>query len=155
MKWIFCIALFILCIAVSLLFTRKYYQRKLFFYNLYFFNEKLCAEIVFSKLPLPSFIEKNKNLGDCLLFFDSEQRQYVAEKYKKLQYLTEDEKQYCFDYYQMLGKSDARTQREYLESIRLELQQKKTEEEQKYKKYFALHIKLGVLAALVGILIIL
>ncbi len=155
MKWIFCIALFVLCLAVSMLFTRKYFKRKTFYYNIYFFNEKLLAEIVFSKLPLPKFIEKHQNLGDCLLFFDSEKKIYTPEEYQKITYLTEDEKVYFFDYYQMLGKSDAKSQREYLESVRQELQQKKTQEEENYKKHFTLNLKLGILVGLIGILILL
>ena len=69
-------------------------------------------------------------------------------------YLTEDEKKYLADYFGMIGRSDAASQRTFLSAARAELAEKKKSAEEAYKKYFALYLKLGFLAGLILVVLI-
>ena len=54
----------------------------------------------------------------------------------------------------MIGRSDAASQRTFLSAARQEISEKKKSTEEAYKKYFALYLKLGFLAGLVLVVLI-
>ena len=64
LKAILCVCAFGLCIVVALLLTRRYRQRKEFFYSWNLFNERLINEVSYMRAPLAKFIERYSFGGD-------------------------------------------------------------------------------------------
>ena len=64
LKAVLCICAFGLCIVVALLLTRRYRQRKEFFYSLNLFNERLVNEVSYLRAPLSKFIGRYAFGGD-------------------------------------------------------------------------------------------
>ena len=131
LKVLLCVLLFVLCVGCAFWLTRKYRKRKDFFYNLALFNERLLNEVSYTRIPLPAF----------------------AEKYE-FEYLTEDEKKFLGDYFRMVGGSDAASQKTYLSALRKEIEERRRASDEVYKRYFSLYLKLGVLAGLVLIILL-
>lgn len=153
LKILLCILLFALCVGCAFGLTRKYRKRKDFFYNLDLFNERLVNEVSYTKIPLPSFTEKYEFTGDFRRMLEEKKDDFQAEKYE-FDYLTEDEKKFLGDYFRMVGGSDASSQRTYLSAMRKETEERRRTSDDIYKKYFALYLKLGVLAGLILIILI-
>ena len=78
---------------------------------------------------------------------------FQAEKYE-FEYLTEDEKKFLGDYFRMVGGSDAASQKTYLSALRKEIEERRRASDEVYKRYFSLYLKLGVLAGLVLIILL-
>lgn len=154
LKFFLCAAVLALCVGCSFLLTRKYKQRRDFFYNLDLFNERLVNEVSYTKIPLPSFVEKYEFTGDFKRMLEEKRStDFQAETYE-FAYLTDDEKKFLGDYFRMIGSSDAASQKTYLTALRKEIENRRSESENVYKKYFSLYIKLGVLAGLILVILI-
>ena len=78
---------------------------------------------------------------------------FQAEKYD-FDYLTDDEKKFLGDYFRMVGGSDAASQKTYLSALRKDIEERRSASGEIYKKYFALYLKLGFLAGLVLVILI-
>lgn len=154
MKILLCISLLALCVLLAFLLTRKYRLRKDFYYNFALFNERLLNEVSYTKIPLPAFIEKYTFGGDFYnLLLEKKKSGFESGQYD-FSYLSEDERKFTADYFKMIGKSDAPSQKTYLASVRNRIEDKRQKSEESYKKYFALYIKLGFLAGLALIILI-
>ena len=154
LKLLLCILAVALCTSFAFLLTKKFKKRADFYYSVYLFNERLINEVSYTKVPIPAFLEKNKFGGD----FGAILSEYCAKgqdaDFSRLTYLKEGEKQYLQDYFAMIGKSDAESQRTYLLAARAELQERRRASEEGYKNYFSLYLKLGVLAGLILVILI-
>ena len=117
------------------------------------FNERLVNEVSYTKIPLPAFAEKYEFTGDFKKMLTDKKDDFQAEKYD-FEYLTEDEKKFLCDYFRMVGGSDAASQKTYLSALRKEIEERRRTSEDIYKKYFALYLKLGFLAGLVLVILI-
>ena len=153
LKLLLCVFLFSLCVGCAFWLTRKYKKRRDFFYNLDLFNERLVNEVSYTKIPLPAFAEKYEFTGDFKRMLEEKKSDFQAEKYE-YDYLTEDEKKFLADYFRMVGGSDAASQKTYLSALRKEIDDRRRASEDVYKKYFSLYLKLGVLAGLVLVILI-
>ena len=78
---------------------------------------------------------------------------FQADRYE-FAYLTEDEKKFLGDYFRMVGGSDSASQKTYLSAQRKEIGERRRVSDEIYAKYFSLYLKLGVLAGLVLIIMI-
>ena len=58
LKLFLCIGVLALCVFLAFLLTRKYKQRRDFYYNFSLFNERLLNEVSYARAPLPEFIGK-------------------------------------------------------------------------------------------------
>ena len=154
LKFFLCALLFLLCVGCAFWLTRKYRKRKEFFYNLDLFNERLVNEVSYTKVPLPAFAEKYEFSGDFKKMLEEKRTDFQAERYE-YDYLAEDEKKFLGDYFRMVGGSDAASQKTYLSALRKEIGERRRVSEETYKKYFSLYLKLGVLAGLVLVILIL
>lgn len=153
LKLLLCVAAVALCVAFSYLLTGKYRSRMQFYYNFNLFNERLINEVSYTRIPLPAFLEKYTFTGDFKGMLEQKKGDFSTGNYS-LPYLGEDEKKYLADYFCMIGRSDAASQRTFLSAARQEISEKKKSTEEAYKKYFALYLKLGFLAGLVLVVLI-
>ena len=154
MKLLLCVCAVALCTAFAFLLTRSHKRRREFFYAVCLFNERLVNEVSYTKVPLPAFLEKNRFGGDLGKVLSEQCAKGESADFSALPYLKEDEKQYLRDYFAMIGKSDAQSQRTYLLAARAGLEEKRRASEEAYKKYFSLYLKLGVLAGLILVILI-
>ena len=148
MKLLLCICLPIVCTACAYFLTQKYKRRKEFFYNLSMFNERLVNEVSYTKVPLPAFMEKYEFSGDFRKMLEERKSAEFSARISSPAYLTADERKFLIDYFGMIGRSDAASQKTYLSSLRTEIEERRKNSDETYKKYFALYIKLGFLAGL-------
>ena len=153
-KFLLCIGCVGLCVAFSWLLTRKYRQRMQFYYNFDLFNERLVNEVSYTKIPLPAFLEKYTFSGEFRQLLEEKRRSEFREQEFSVEFLNEDERKFVSDYFRMIGKSDASSQKTYLTAMRGEINEKKRESAEEYKKYFSLYMKLGFLAGLVLVVLI-
>lgn len=112
------------------------------------FNERLVNEVSYTKVPLPAFMEKYEFSGDFRKMLEERKAADFSAQISSPAYLTADERKFLIDYFGMIGKSDAASQKTYLSSLRTEIEERKKNSDEAYKKYFALYIKLGFLAGL-------
>lgn len=154
LKAILCVCAFGLCIVVALLLTRRYRQRKEFFYSWNLFNERLINEVSYMRAPLAKFIERYSFGGDFQkMLHEKKEGEFDRGNYN-FSYLSADEQKFLEDYFRLVGKSDAASQRAYLCAVRAEIGERRHVSEEEYKKYFSLYCKLGVLAGLILVILI-
>lgn len=154
LKLILCVGSFSLCLLLAWLLTRKFKLRKELYYNLSLFNERLYNEVSYAREPLPAFIAKQPFCGDFKKLLTERQANGFRAGECSFSYLREDERKFIDDYLSMIGKSDAASQKSYLASRRAEVEARRQASEEAYKKHFSLYIKLGVLAGLVLVILI-
>ena len=154
LKFLLCAAILVLCTACAFLFTRKYRMRKDFYYNFLLFNTRLANEVSYTRIPLPSFLEKYRFDGDFARMLEKKKKSDFAEGTDMFSYLNQDENKFLGDYFRMIGRSDAASQKAYLLSVRQELEDKKKKCEEQYSSYFSLFLKLGFLAGLILVILI-
>ncbi len=155
LKLLLCACAVALCTAFAYLLTRNYKKRRDFFYAVCLFNERLVNEVSYTKVPLPAFLEKNCFGGDLGKILRERCAKGESADFSAISYLREDEKQYLADYFGMIGKSDAQSQRTYLLAARAGLEERRRAGDEAYRKYFSLYLKLGVLAGLILVILIL
>lgn len=154
LKIFLCVVLVVLCTAAGVALTQKYKQRKVFMHDLHCFNERLLGEVSYTRLPLSSFFDKYE-YGKDFTSVLQEIKQNRFERVKiEFRYLADSQKQLVHDYFSMIGKSDARSQENYLNAVRGELEKEKTCTEAEYKKYFGLYTKLGFLFGLIIVILL-
>ena len=153
LKILLCISLFSLCVGSAYWLTKKYKKRKDFYYNLALFNERLLNEVSYTRIPLPAFAEKYSFSGDFGKMLAEKKEDFRAGQYN-FAYLTDDEKKFLGDYFRMVGGSDAASQKNFLAARSKEIEEYRSAADNIYKKYFSLYLKLGVLAGLILIILI-
>lgn len=154
LKILLCACAVALCTLFAYLLTRRYLLRKDFFYAWHRFNERLLNEVSYTKIPLPAFLEKYRFTGDFGQMLEEKKRDSFLTENVSFAYLTEDERKAVTDYFRMIGRSDAASQRTYLLAARDDIEGLRRGAEEEYKKYFSLYIKLGVLAGLILVILI-
>ena len=153
-KIFLCILLVVLCTAFGWFLTRKHKQRKVFFYNLSLFNDRLINEVSYTKMPLTEFMNKYTFEGDFAKLLSEKKENGFRGTECEFAYLTEDDKNFVRDYFSMVGKSDAASQKAYLTSVRADTERLKKESDENYKKYFNLYVKLGFLFGLMLVVLL-
>ena len=111
-------------------------------------------EVSYTKIPLPAFLEKYTFSGEFRQLLEEKRRSEFREQEFSVEFLNEDERKFVSDYFRMIGKSDASSQKTYLTAMRGEINEKKRESAEEYKKYFSLYMKLGFLAGLILVVLI-
>lgn len=153
-KLFLCVALVALCSAFGWALTRKYKQRKDFFYALDLFNSRFIGEVSYTKMPISAFMEKYSFAGDFgKLLEERKNGGFVAEGCD-IAYLTEDEKNFVRDYFLMVGRSDSASQKEYLSAARTETERLRDESGAEYKRRFNLYVRLGFLFGLIAAVVL-
>ncbi len=145
------------------LLAKKYRKRKEFFNQLYDFNERFLNEIAYYRRPLKEFFSKYAYKGEFekLLWIYSEsieaQKPMVEELFESAEFdfLRKEEKSVVGDYFNMLGKGDSASQKNYFSSIKNSLTALQTGAIQESKKYGDLFVKLGFLCGLLILILLL
>lgn len=158
-KTVLCVTLLIFTSGIGYGFAVKYRKRKLFFAQLYDFNEKFLLELSYSKRPLIEFIKSfayKSDFADLLQEFllKIEEDDFFNDYFSAVTFLKPDEEREISLFFKDLGRGDSETQKKtFMNHLQINLKKKeKTNEE--YKKYGELYVKLGVLAGLSIIIII-
>lgn len=152
LKFILCGAVIAFCIFLGYLASAKYRLRKKFFCQLSEFNARYLNELSYSRKPLGALIEGFPCTGDfkkMLVQFDRQHNSAV-----RFSYLTAEEKKDFSNYFDMLGKGDAFSQKGYFEMQKSALEEKKTKSMTEAKRRGELYLKLGLLAGLAIVILI-
>ncbi len=136
------------CILLGYIASYKYRLRKTFYSQMYSFNERYLNELAFSRRALKELIGEVGDDGD---FYDLLK---ARGKEIKLSYLTEQEKKECADYFNMLGAGDSFSQKNYFTAKKTVIEEKKAESEKSAKDHESLYLKLGLLAGLAFVILI-
>ncbi len=139
-------------VLIGYLAANKYRSRKNFFAQFEAFNARYISELSFSRKPLAEFLaafEYSGEFAKTLKEF-SEKRQ-PAIKYS---FLTDEEKSDAQGYFAMLGKGDSFSQRDFFSAKKQYLTEKKASSEQESAKKSSLYLKLGLLAGLAIVILI-
>lgn len=158
-KGLLCLSILTFTSAVGYFLATKYRQRKLFFNQLYEFNERFLREISYSKRPLKEFIESysyKAEFADILSLYIDVLGDFdkIFSIFSEISFLNQEEKKILSDYFSLLGKGDSESQKSYFTSVKSTLDSYKSGAEKEYKKYADLYVKLGVLVGLAIIIII-
>ncbi len=153
LRLILCALIVAFCTAIGYLAAEKYRQRKNYFSQLSDLVERYLAELGYEKKPLPAFLEGCRYTGDFgkTMAKIARHEQAVCRE----SYLTEAEKTDCEGLYSMLGRGDSASQREYFQSKKQLLAEKKAAAEKEAKARSGLYLKLGLLAGLAFVILIL
>lgn len=151
-KILLCVFIVGFCVLLGYFAAGKYRARKSYFSQLSVFNEKYLNELDYARRPIGTFLSEQNFEGD----FAKTVKEYVKSRQAnvKYSYLTKDERGACEDYFSMLGKGDAPSQRSYFSSRKAEIEQKRAESEKEAKSRGALYVKLGLLAGLAFVILI-
>ncbi len=145
----------IFCTWLGYNLSKKFSKRREFYDDFSSFNYNLINEISFMQNSLPIIIEKYKEKSS---YFYKSLRDKVINKIDvnlDNKIFSNEEIVFFNDYLRGLGKSDKKTQINFLENAKTYLKNissKTTEEEKKYK---SLYIKIGFLIGLIALIILL
>ena len=153
LRLVLCALIIAFCTAIGYLAAEKYRARRKYFAQLSDLIERYIAELSYTKKPLPAFLEECKATGDFAkaIACVSRHEKVVCRE----QYLTNAEKADCETLFSMLGGGDSASQREYFRSKQQPIAEKKAAAEREAKSRSDLYLKLGLLAGLAFVILIL
>lgn len=164
MKYVLIVCIFCICSFVGYAFSVKYMKRKKFFNSLIAFADKLSLEINFSrerlKVLLENFDSANKK---NLLGIDEKFIEYLDKKieltsenvFKKADVLKNEEKDCILLFLKALGRSDVENQTKEIQNFISRFNEMKLKCDAEQKKYGSLSFKLGIVAGLFWVVILL
>lgn len=145
-------AIIAFCILLGYFASGKYRARKKFYSQFLSFNERYLTELCYARKPLAVFLNEYAYEGD----FGKAVASFTEKRRlpQSLSYLTREESAYVADYFAMLGKGDSRSQNEFFRLQKGEIEAKKTGSESEAKSRTELYLKLGLLAGLAFVILI-
>ena len=161
-KFFLGVAIVVFSTFCGYLLSKKYRKRKLFYEQYFTFNQRFLSEITYYKRPIIDFLQENVYKAEfsyvleefILLTTQQTPMQGCLLEDSAFSFLPKEEKKDIEDYFQMLGKGDSLSQKNYFsakgESIEIV---RKTAEDQA-KKYGDLYVKLGFLFGLFVLILI-
>lgn len=152
LKIIICIAVIVFSTAMGYLLSGKYRARKKFYDQFCLFNERYLNELNYMRKPLPEFLKRYDYTGD----FAKAVRQCVEERdcALKFTFLTTEERDACGNYFSMLGKGDALSQKSFFGAQTKILDEKRVLGDKQAKARGSLYVKLGLLLGLAIVILI-
>ena len=152
LKILISIAVIAFSTALGYILSGKYRARKKFYEQFCLFNEQYLNELSYTRKPLPEFLKAHTYAGD----FSKAINSYVASQDStiKLSYLSLEEKNACANYLAMLGKGDAASQKSFFGAQTQSLENQRAESEKQARSRGSLYIKLGLLAGLAIVILI-
>ncbi len=140
------------CILLGYLAANKYRSRKKFFAQFEAFNARYLSELSYARKPLKEFLSAYEYSGEFakVLKEFSEKRTVSL----KLSFLTKEERADCADYFAMLGKGDSLSQHDFFAAKKQSLSEKKASSQKECKERSSLYLKLGLLAGLAIVILI-
>ncbi len=153
-KILLCVLLVLFSTFVAYLLTKKFKVKRDFYYDFYLFNDRLINEVSFIKTPLIDFCKKYDYGSDFTKVIDRFLNEDELNLFDNNRLLKKEEKKFIEDYFSMLGKSDAMSQKNYLLSTKQEIENTKQMAERDCTRYCSLYLKLGFLFGLFLIILI-
>ena len=151
-KLIVCVLVVAFCVLLGYLAAGKYRERKQFFTQFHAFHERYLSELGYTRRPLNEFLLSCRCSGDFgALINDFSQNRETTPKFR---YLTQDERGEIKDYLDMLGKGDALSQKGYFSEQTERIKGQRNCCEEAAKRNTALFLKLGLLAGLAFVILI-
>ncbi len=147
-KLLLCAAIVIFCTFLGYLAASKFRARRNFFAQMSAFNDRYINELTYSRRALKELIGEMKEGGE---FFDLLKER---EPEIKLSYLSDEEKRECTDYLRMLGAGDSHSQKNYFSAKKEFLDEKKAQSAKAASERGSLYLKLGLLAGLAFVILI-
>ncbi len=163
MKYVFILFIFGMCAFVGYLFSKKYNKRKKFFTSLIAMADKLSLEINFSrerlKILIENFDEKNRknllNIDKKFLDYLDKKCELSAENiFADADILKQEEKDVILMFLKTLGRSDVENQTKEIQNFLSRFSQFQNACDVEQKKYGALSWKLGIVAGLFFVVIL-
>lgn len=148
----------VICTFIGYKLSDKYKLRRQFYADFAAFNKLLMSEVMFTRKTIPDILSKGKYSASFKILTDeflksiTEQRKISVDK---LWFLTEQEREFAVEYFTSLGKTDAKTQIDYLSSAAEKLKGFLSVAETEERQYARLYVKLGFLAGLLVFVLIL
>lgn len=147
-KLLLCAVIIAFCTFLGYLAASKFRARKKFFAQMSSFNDVYLNELTYMRRTLKELIGEIRENGD---FFDLLKDRNAEVK---LHYLSEEEKKECGDYLKMLGAGDSSSQKNYFSAKKTALGEKKAKSEKDAAERGSLYLKLGLLAGLAFVILI-
>ena len=139
--------------------AKRYKLRKCFFSEMWEFNTQFLTELGYGKRPLQELILSYPTKGEFVWLLSEVlrgrfERKKMPADLSTYAYLTDDEKRFILEYFQVLGKGDAHSQKLYFSQAGNSLQSLKIKAADEYGKKAELYTKLGFLAGLAILIIV-
>ena len=152
LKILICVAVIAFSTALGYLLSGKYRARRKFYDQFTLFNKQYLNELNYTRKQLPDFLKEHEYTGD----FSKTVKQFVESRDSavKLSYLTKEENGAYANYFSMLGKGDAHSQKAFFGAQEQELEARRSESEKQAKARSGLYVKLGLLAGLAIVILI-
>ncbi len=140
--------------------SRKYRRRKKFFFDMQEFNLCFLEEIGYAKRPFEVFCARRHYTGEFGELIEDVLTRRAEKKTTKMPmdeytFLSLDERAFVGEYFQTVGRADSQSQKGYFSGAKLKLDSLKTKGEDDSKKYTDLYTKLGFLAGLAIMIVLL
>lgn len=153
-KLLLCGLVVAFCVLIGYFAGEKYRTRKKFFAAFADLNERYLTELAYSRRPLAEFFRDNADA------FKGEFRKVteaVAERapLPAFDFLSRDEAGMLADYVSMLGRGDSHSQSGYFTAQKDGLEKRRLQTEHEAKTRGDLYLKLGFLAGLALIILML
>ena len=163
MKYILLIALLIVCVLIGYIFSRKYSTRANFFKAIISLCQKFDIEINYSRERLKNiFLNLDENIKKDLKGIDKNYLSFIDKEtpldknslFTGINFLKEEEKDVLFNFFRVLGRSDVESQSREIKNFLKRFEELSQTAITENKKYGSLSIKLGVIAGLVLIVLV-
>lgn len=134
------------CVEIGYLMADKYRCRYAFYRQFHDFNERYLAELEYSRKPLTIFVKEFPATGE----FSKLLKEWGQDgSFRcRLSCLTSQERERAEDYFSMLGRGDAQAQTAYFSAYKKQLSEARSACEKESRSRTALYLKLGLLAGL-------
>ena len=155
MLWIkiaLCILIVAFCTLMGYFAAGKYRARKRFYSQFCTFNERYLNELGYARRPLSTFLQGDSYTGE----FGKSVGIFLKSHTPKFDYswLKREERTECCDYFATLGKGDVASQKSFFTSRQSVLSERKAACEREAKSRGDLYLKLGILAGLAFVILI-
>ena len=151
------------CIGMGYMFSLKYKKRYVFFKTLVMICQKLDVEINYSRERLKNLFtgfddKTKKNLQgldkNFLAYLENNAPLDEGTLFKGLNFLKQGEKDVILTFFRSLGRSDLASQSKELKNFEARFDDLSQSATSEHKKYGSLCLKLGIVAALVVVVLL-
>ena len=152
-RLLICVLVVAFCTLLGYLAAGKWRARSLFFAQECLFHERYLNELNYMRRPLGKFLEEYSYKGD----FDKALQRFADERLIdfRFKYLRKEEQTACNNYFSMIGRGDSLSQKEFFSAQTATLCSLRDESKKEEKTRGGLYIKLGLLAGLAVVILIL
>ena len=163
LKYILMAILFIVALSLGAIFSTKYRKRANFFKALVHVCQKLKVEIAFSRERLKNLLnaidDKTKAqlcglTENYLSFIDQESPLDKDALFKNISFLKDDEKDLILLFFKSLGRSDVESQSKEIKNFESRFSDIVSQTTAENKKYGSLSMKLGIVAGLAAVILL-